>query len=134
MEESSGRRRRIEEEKFAFDFVLELIRFVGCNTLSEKKKNTKTREPPYRFLLSVASIFIFLEFLFTSSFRSFVFRSVLFVCTNRGGLFRFTKRGKRNGFEERLENNRPALAAEVSAREEFEEGEPSFILALLYVG
>lgn len=64
MEESSGRRRRIEEEKFAFDFVLELIRFVGCNTLSEKKKTRKH--------VSLLIVFSYRSRLFSYSSNSFL--------------------------------------------------------------
>lgn len=90
MEESNWRMRIAE--KFAFDFVLELIRSsprcVGCNVLSE---HVSVIESSYRF---ISVCFSFLEFLF----RSFVFRS-LFRAYPRAytddGLLRFTKRGKR---------------------------------------
>lgn len=81
MEESNGRMR------IAFDFVLELIRLsprrIGYNV---------------SFLNVIESLFSYFPFLqFLLTFLSFVFSSLSFVRSyaNRGGLFRFTKRGKR---------------------------------------
>lgn len=73
--------------RIAFDFVLELIRLsprrIGYNV---------------SFLNVIESLFSYFPFLqFLLIFLSFVFRSLSFVRSyaNRGGLFRFTKRGKR---------------------------------------
>lgn len=117
MEESNGRMR------IAFDFVLELIRLsprrIGYNV---------------SFLNVIESLFSYFPFLqFLLTFLSFVFRSLSFVCVCESWQFvSLHETGKEGRFEERVENNRPALAAEVSARVEFGEGgsEPSFILVL----
>lgn len=115
--------------RIAFDFVLELIR-LSPRRIGYNVSFLNVIESLYRFLLfslpHISSYFSLFR-VFRVSFslvRSFVCESWRFVSLH--------ETGKEGRFEERVENNRPALAAEVSARVEFGEGgsEPSFILVL----
>lgn len=112
--------------RIAFDFVLELIR-LSPRRIGYNVSFLNVIESLYRFLLfslpPISSYFSLFRVQF-SLVRSFVCESWRFVSLH--------ETGKEGRFEERVENNRPALAAEVSARVEFGEGgsEPSFILVL----